>query len=325
MQIPGPQGPIGHPGKSSTIKDIKIDADNYIIVSVEETGGVILQYRAGPIDIGEISSHFSFNNNIDSSITIMTPNSTFKTQPLKGANGMDGISVQSAEIVAGHLKLILSNSNVIDVGNIIGPQGPTGAIGAVGPQGPQGPKGDSCQTINFSTRYISEKWLDAVNLENSENSQVYSRGWLYPGLMGSSIWSKDSYNTGFPGLIESEVGYVPITQNIRIKKIIWKTDPNFNFKIKIHKLDPKSTDATIVAPEYQTVLMVNVDGATGHRIFSDADAVKFDEGDYIALEIYEISNKTTDINKSVINYDESIPSIISLYLENDVVNTFKLS
>jgi hypothetical protein len=59
-----------------------------------------------------------------------------------GATGATGTGISGALIdTDGDLVLTLTDSSVINTGNVIGPTGATGATGATGPQGPAGPTG----------------------------------------------------------------------------------------------------------------------------------------------------------------------------------------
>jgi hypothetical protein len=63
-------------------------------------------------------------------------------QGLTGATGPTGISVTNTDVNSnGDLIITLSNSNIINAGNVIGPAGPTGATGATGPTGATGATG----------------------------------------------------------------------------------------------------------------------------------------------------------------------------------------
>ena len=61
-----------------------------------------------------------------------------------GATGPAGISIASAAVVDGQLKLTLSNGMVVDAGSMSGhvPKARPGNDGAQGPQGPQGVPGN---------------------------------------------------------------------------------------------------------------------------------------------------------------------------------------
>ena len=176
----------------------------------------------------------------------------------------------------------------------------------------------------FGVRYLSEKWADAYSTENYENSREYTKGWVFPFFAGTSIWSSTTFNNGFPGLFETEMGYVPIPQNVKLQKIIWKSDPSFSFSIKIHRLDKsKIGDVGYSGPDYDIISTFDVTEGLGYKIFSEY--IPFSEGTYLGLEIYNIQNTSGDLNKSVINFDESLPCLINAYLQEDSSNDFSLS
>lgn len=176
----------------------------------------------------------------------------------------------------------------------------------------------------FGVRYLSEKWLDAFSLENYENSQEYTKGWLFPFFAGTSIWSAQTFNNGFPGLFASEMGYVPVPQNVKLQKVIWKSDPNFSFSVRVHKLDKNKIGTQgYTSPDYDIITSFNITEGLGHIVFTDY--ISFNEGTYLGLEIYDITNTSSDLNKSVINYDESLPCLINIYLQEDSDNNFVLT
>ena len=175
----------------------------------------------------------------------------------------------------------------------------------------------------FGVRYLSEKWADAYSTQNYENSREYTKGWLFPFFAGTSIWSSTTFNNGFPGLFETEMGYVPIPQNVKLQKIIWKSDESFTFSIRIHRLDKsKIGESGYNSPDYGIISTFDVTEGLGHIIFTEY--IPFSEGTYLGLEIYNIVNTSGDLNKSVINFDESFPCLINAYLQEDNDNNFSL-
>ena len=156
---------------------------------------------------------------------------------------------------------------------------------------------NSKTSIPFGVRYLSEKWIDAVSLENQDDSTEYNKGWLIPHNSGVNIWSKSTSNNGFPALMSSEMGYVPISQNVILDKIIWKSDPNFKFKLAIHIINRQkiANDATIVGPEYEKLAnVIEINSSIGFHKF--ATEIAINEGNYIALEIYDIQNTSNDFS-----------------------------
>ena len=110
-----------------------------------------------------------------------------------------------------------------------------------------------------------------------------------------------------------------------LNKIIWKSDPNFKVKLAIHIINPQKmvNDATIVGPEYEKLTnVIEINSSIGFHKF--ATEIAINEGNYIALEIYDIQNTSNDLNKSSVNYDGSLPLSASLVLQNDQKNNFSL-
>ena len=70
------------------------------------------------------------------------------------------------------------------------------------------------QYLNICIVCIIEKWIDAISLENQDDSTEYNKGWLIPHNSGVNMWYKSTSNNGFPALMSSEMGYVAISQNV---------------------------------------------------------------------------------------------------------------
>ena len=85
----------------------------------------------------------------------------------------------------------------------------------------------------------------------------------------------------------------------------------------------KIGDVGYSGPDYDIISTFDVTEGLGHKIFSEY--IPFSEGTYLGLEIYNIQNISGDLNKSVINFDESLPCLINAYLQEDSSNNFSLS
>jgi hypothetical protein len=131
----GPQGNVGNTGPAGTgISNVNVNGSGNLLVTLSNTTVI----DAGHV-VGATGATGATGPKGDTGATgpqgIQGIQGNVGPAGTNGTNGVDGISVVNASSTTGNLLITLSNSTVINTGNVIGPQGPQGIQGIPGPSG----------------------------------------------------------------------------------------------------------------------------------------------------------------------------------------------
>lgn len=146
-------------------------------------------------------------------------------QGIQGNVGATGVGITTANVTAGNLLITLSNSSVINAGNVVGPQGNTGAtssgaeIRAI--NFPNGEPGDTAGTIAFhpenGNTYICAE--DFVSTEPSTVTAINYDDGAGAGQQYDSISFdlSDSDNSDLLNLLEGGVGALILSNDVTVE------------------------------------------------------------------------------------------------------------